>query len=32
MKEPLESFLRIQRGLKGAAVVFCRDGQGGPLS
>ena len=28
----LKSPLRTQRGLKGAAVVFCRDGQGGSLS
>jgi hypothetical protein len=32
VKEPLNNSLRTQRGLKGAAVVFCRDGQGGPLS
>jgi hypothetical protein len=28
----LKSPLRTQRGLKGAAVAFCRDGQGGSLS
>ena len=28
----LKSPLRTQRGLKGAAVVFYRDGQGGSLS
>jgi len=28
----MKSLLRTQRGLKGAAVVFCRDGQGGSLS
>jgi len=31
-REPLNNSLRTQRGLKGAAVVFCRDGQGGSLS
>ena len=30
--ELLDNSLRTQRGLKGAAVVFCRDGQGGSLS
>ena len=31
-KEPLNTSLRTQRGLKAAAVVFCGDGQGGSLS
>ncbi len=32
VREPLNNSLRAQRGLKGAAVVFCRDGPGGSLS
>ena len=31
-REPLNNSLRAQRDLKGAAVVFCRNGQGGSLS
>ena len=31
-REPLRNSLRTQRVQKGAAVVFCRDGQGGSLS
>jgi len=32
VREPLNNALRTQRDLKGAAVVFWCDGQGGSLS